>query len=159
MNVNHKGYFLVFVGHGDRDKGLDQGRLLLEHIDRGHQNIWKAASSHRRNQTLGSIHSWGGMLPPAYRVPLVKQLTVSTIPLDRKSVKGIDGNFYQIFPSSMTTDKGGKRGDFGVHLDKNHDGSLGCIVMNQRNFSEYQNTMTRLRAEGVNELPLIVGYS
>ncbi len=158
MNA-HMGYLLVFCAHYDRDKGLDYGRLILEHIDRGHQNIWKAVSSHRRGQGNESFHIWGGMLPPAYRCPLVTQLKVTTTPINLAHVRGVDGNFYPISPYEMKTDKGDKRGDYGIHLDKNHDGSLGCIVMNQKNFSDYQNTMTRLRAEGVNKLPLVVGYS
>ncbi|MGD1920402.1 MAG: hypothetical protein ACFCAD_16885 [Pleurocapsa sp.] len=114
---HHKGYHLGFVAHGDRDVGLDQGRLILEHIDRGHQNIWTAATSHRRNQKLDSIHKRGGMLPPAFRVPLVTQLTVSATPINLSHVRGVDGNFYQISPYEMVIDKGGKRSDFGIHLD------------------------------------------
>ncbi|MEM8779996.1 MAG: hypothetical protein AAGF26_14215 [Cyanobacteria bacterium P01_G01_bin.49] len=159
MTNKHQGYFLVFTSHFDRDRGLDQGRLILEHIDRGHQNIWKATSSHRRGQGKESFHNWGGMLPPAYRCPLVTQLRVNTTPINLAHVRGVDGNFYKISPYEMKTDKGGKRSDFGIHLDKNADGSLGCIVMSQKNFSDFQNTLTRLRSEGVSELPLVVGYS
>lgn len=158
MNSNQQ-YILVFSAHYDRDRGLDYGRLLLEHINLGHQNIWKAISSHRQGQGYQSFHNWGGLLPPAYRCPLVTQLKVATTPINLSHVKGVDGNFYRISPFAMTTDKGGKRSDFGIHLDKNNDGSLGCIVMNQKNFSDYQNTMTRIRNEGVTSIPLIVVYS
>jgi len=44
-------------------------------------------------------------------------------------------------------------------LDANVPGSLGCPVLNQDNFNDFENTMTRIRSEGVNSLPLIIGYS
>ena len=59
----------------------------------------------------------------------------------------------------MATTKGAKRGDLGIHLDANVPGSLGCIVMNQYNFTEFEQYMRNLLSKGVKALPLFVQYS
>lgn len=156
---DHKGYSLFFAAHFDRDKGIDNGRLLLEHIDRGNQAIWIALSSHANGQKIEGFHKRGGMIPPAYRVPKLAQWTVRTNPIDLSHVKGVSGNFYEISPFEVTTDKGGSRGDFGIHLDANVPGSLGCIVMSTKRFRDFENRMTALRQEGVTKLPLVIAYS
>lgn len=155
----HQGYFLVFSSHYDRDKGIDQGRLALEHIELGHQNIWKAWSSHVAGQKSWSMHRKGGYIPPAYRCPKVHQWKVDPYPIDLKQNKGVQGNFYKIEPFQVKTDRGAVRGDFGIHLDANAPGSLGCIVTDAERFRSFENTMTRLRKEQVSKLPLIVIYS
>ena len=157
--VRHNGYLLFFSAHFNREKGLDYGRLLLEHIDRGHQEIWIALSSHLTGQEKEGFHNKGGMLPPAYRVPRLHQWTVDTYPVDLTHVKGVSGSFYKITPYEVITDKNGYRGDFGIHLDANIPGSAGCIVMGTRRFRHFENTMTRLRREGVKQIPLVIAYS
>ena len=159
LTKGHSGYMLIFSAHFDRDKGIDCGRLLLEHIDRGHQEIWIALSSHLRGQQREGFHAKGGMLPPAYRVPRLHQWSVNTNPIDLSHIKGVSGNFYKISPYEVVTDKNGNRGDFGIHLDGNVPGSAGCIVMGATRFRHFENTMTRLREERVRKLPLIVAYS
>ena len=59
----------------------------------------------------------------------------------------------------MTTDKGTIRGDFGIHLDGNVPGSLGCIVMSQDRFDEFESKMGVLKGKGLDSLPLFVQYS
>jgi hypothetical protein len=72
---------------------------------------------------------------------------------------GVAGNFYKIDPHSVTTDKGGVRGDFGVHLDGNAPGSLGCIVMPADRFAQFEDEMKKLAAQNIVSLPLFVTYS
>lgn len=159
MKYQHRGYSLFFAAHFDRDKGIDQGRLLLEHIDKGHQQIWVALSSHARGQQREGFHQRGGMIPPAYRVPKLAQWKVQTSPTNLSHVKGVSGNFYKILPFKVTTDRNGERGDFGIHLDENVPGSLGCIVLSKKRFRDFENTMTRLREEKAIEIPLVIAYS
>lgn len=151
--------FLIFNSHFDRDKGLDQGRLSLCSLSGGTENIWVAASSYSTKQYAESFHSRGGYLPPEYRVPKLKNWTVHTIPIDLTHVQGVSGNFYRISPHEVKTDKGGVRSDFGIHLDANAPGSLGCIVMNQERFASFQTNMFALRNNDIFEIPLFVRYS
>ena len=153
------GYILFFAAHFNRDKGIDEGRLLLEHYHRGHQDIWKALSSHSKGQEREGFHQKGGMLPPAYRVPGLHQWKVKLAPYNLNHIKGVNGNFYKINPHEVVTDKGGHRGDFGIHLDGNVLGSFGCIVLSKYRFRSFENRMTALRQEGVSEIPLIIAYS
>ena len=152
-------YCLVFSAHFDRDKGIDIGRLLLHHLVTGHDCIWKAYSSHAKGQDAEAFHNRYAMIPPAYRVPKLTQWTVNTLPEDSSNVTGVGGNFYRISPYQVVTDKGGVRSAFGIHRDANVPGSAGCIVMSDDRFIDFENAMTRVRAQGIKQLPLIVVYS
>ena len=152
-------YFLIFNSHFDRNKGLDQGRLSLVSLYAGTLDIWLAASSYSTKQYPESFHERGGYLPSEYRVPGLKNWTVDTRPVDLTHVKGVAGNFYRIAPFEFKTDKGGKRSDFGIHLDANVPGSLGCIVMNEKRFADFEGAMTGLRNNDIFTVPLYVRYS
>ncbi len=157
--MNAAKYCLFFSQHGDRDKGLDYGRLQLIKFN-DFSEVWKATSSISSKQYLKSIHKRGGLIPQAYRCsPKFPHWTVKTKPLWLPKVKGVEGNFYKINPHFVTTDKGGQRGDFGIHLDANMPGSLGCIVMTSNRFKEFCKYMERVRKDGVKEIPLVVQYS
>ena len=152
-------YFLSFSAHFDRDKGLDQGRLCLRHPELGTQNIWIAATSTRLKQYPESFHERGGILPPEYRVPGLRNWQVLTDPIPMPNTPGVNGNFYKINPHEVKTDKGGTRGDFGIHWDGRSPGSLGCIVMTKDRFDDFENTIAKLRSLKVRQLPLFVTYS
>ncbi len=152
-------FFLIFNSHFDRDKGLDQGRLSLVSLYAGTLNIWLAASSYSTKQYPESFHELGGYLPPEYRVPGLSNWSVDTRPVDLTSVKGVAGNFYRILPFEVTTDKSGKRSDFGIHLDANVPGSMGCIVMSKNRFAHFETAMTTLRNNNIFKIPLYVRYS
>ena len=99
------------------------------------------------------------MLPPNYRVPGLAFYTVSTKPIPMPQTKGVRGNFYQILPFEIVTDKGGKRSDFGIHKDADAPGSLGCIVMSGDRFKQFENAMAKLNRQGLEKIPLEVYYS
>lgn len=149
-------YFLLFSLHHNRDRGLDQGRLRLCSLSKGSVKIWIATSSLSTKQYKESFHDWGGILPPEYRVPGLPNWRVRTNPIPLDHVKGVGGNFYQLLPFAVTTDRGGKRSDFGIHLDANTPGSLGCIVMTDWRFEEFETQMSKLSFSGINEIPLFV---
>jgi hypothetical protein len=151
--------FLLFTQHFDRDPGQDYGRLSINSFTKGTTHIWLATSSYATKQYAESFHERGGLLPPQYRVKQLTNYTVRTKPLNLSHHKGVKGNFYQIFPFSVQTDKGGQRSDFGIHLDANVEGSLGCIVMNAKRFQQFEQAMTKLRSVGIAEIPLFVQYS
>ena len=152
-------YFLTFSMGFDRDTGLDNGRLCLRHLEKGTMAVWTATSSTANKQDAESFHQKGGLIPPEYRVPGLKNWVVATKPIPMPNNPGVDGNFYKIDPHSVTTDKGGVRGDFGVHLDGNSPGSLGCIVMSKDRFNDFERRMNVIAAEGVKSVPLFVTYS
>ena len=154
-----KDYFLLFSSHFDRDKGLDWGRLSLNSLSYGTVDIWIATSSHATKQGAESFHYRGGLLPPQYRCPQLKNWFVETNPLPLPTTKGVEGNFYRICPFEVTTDRGGKRSDFGIHLDANNPGSMGCIVMDKLRFSNFELRMLRLKKTGLLAVPLFVQYS
>lgn len=151
-------FFLVFSQHFNRDKGLDFGRLTLNHLTEGTKKVWMATSSTANKQAAEDFHQKGGPIPPQYRCG-IKNWVVSTKPIPMPQVVGVSGNFYKIDPHLVTTDKGGKRGDFGVHLDANAPGSLGCIVMEKTRFADFEKVMKELASDGVSKIPLFVQYS
>jgi hypothetical protein len=149
-------YFLVFNQHFDRDKGLDYGRLSLNTLNPAKTiTVWTATSSIQAKQQPESFHQRGGVIPPQYRCG-IPCWTVDTKPIPMPKIKGVEGNFYKINPSSVTTDKGGVRGDFGIHLDANAPGSMGCIVLNPLNFTNFETIMKAVKADSI---PLFVFYS
>lgn len=152
-------YFLNFSLHFDRDRGLDQGRLCLRHLEKGTVVIWKATSSTNKKQYRESFHERGGLIPPEYRVPELKSWQVRTKPIDLSHNLGVKGNFYKIDPHEVKTDKGGVRSDFGIHKDANVPGSLGCIVLTTERFKLFEKEMSQLAKQGVDTLPLFVTYS
>lgn len=155
-------YFLIFSMQFDRDKGLDFGRLTLNSVSnskgRTHE-VWVATTSTSSKQGPEDFHQKGGLIPPQYRVPSLEAWSVELNPIPMPSVKGVEGNFYKINPHIVTTDKGGVRGDFGIHLDANSPGSLGCIVMDKNRFNDFEKEMKRLRGLGFSSIPLFVQYS
>lgn len=153
-------YTLVFSGHYDRDPGLDKYVLGLIHSDRGHINQWSCTSSHVNGQKRGQQHQKGGLIPPTYHCRHITNYLVDLAAVDLTHHAGVRGNFYRILPYEVVTLEGTKRGDFGIHLDANDPGSLGCIVLDWHNFKDFEKQMTSLRLhEQVKEIPLHCFYS
>ena len=71
-------YFLLFTQHFDRDNGLDYGRLSLNSLSGGTENIWIATSSNTAKQYPESFHVRGGLIPPQYRCKKLPNYTVMT---------------------------------------------------------------------------------
>lgn len=153
--------FLDFVMGLDTDGRLEDGRLVLRSVgsDGGRTlDIWTATSSLATRQKPEDFHQKGGPIPPEYRVPGLGAWSVETTPIFMPQVKGVEGNFYKINPYLVKTDKGGERGDFGVHLDANQPGSLGCIVMAKKTFDLFEAKMKGLKKSGLLILPLFITY-
>ena len=157
MTIND--YALFFSQHYDRDRGLDYGRLSLNSLGTGVVNIWKATSSVASKQYPESFHERGGIIPPCYRCKNLDKYIVDTKPIALPHIKGVGGNFYKINPHFVLTDKGGQRSDFGIHLDANVPGSMGCIVMTKNRFDEFEKEIEKLRSKGIQNIPLFVHLS
>lgn len=153
-------YVLVLSGHYDRDPGLDQYILALIDCRKGQINEWRCTSSHANGQQKGDQHKKGGLIPPVHHVPKLKRWEVDLDPIYMPKHKGVRGNFYRILPFTVTTSKGGVRGDFGIHLDANAPGSLGCPVMNQYNWDDFEETIDYIRTRNIfKTIPLFPLYS
>ena len=140
-------FCLVLSGHYDRDPGLDQYLLVLIDCLKGQVNEWRCTSSHTKGQQRGDQHKRGGLIPPVHHVSNLNKWEVDLEPIYLPRRKGIQGNFYRILPYSVVTLAGAARSDFGIHLDANVPGSLGCPVMNQVNWADFEETIARTRAE------------
>lgn len=152
-------FILFFNSHFDRDKDLDHGRLRLINLQTQETHIIKASSGYATKQYPECFHERGGMLPPAYRCKEVFTWKVGTKPIPMPNHRGVRGNFYPLTPFEVITDRGGRRSDFGIHLDANAPGSLGCIVTDAKRFALFEGWMQRCRDIGVEQVPLFVGYS
>lgn len=151
---------LVLSGHYDRDPGLDQYLLALLDQDQGQVNEWLVTSSHVNGQQRGDQYRRGGLIPPAHHVQNLDKWLVNLSPEDSSHVKGVEGNFYRILPYEVTTQQGTKRSALGIHRDANAPGSLGCIVMNDYNWNDFEATMAVVRRKyNLSFLPLFPLYS
>ena len=69
---------------------------------------------------------------------------------------GIAGNFYEILPSFVENG----RGLFGVHFDANVQGTAGCVgIKNAGAWAEFERRMAELVKAGIEQVPLMLGYS
>lgn len=153
-------YSLILSGHYDRDPGLDKYLLALIHNKRGHINQWSCTSSHINGQKRGQDQQKGGLLPPTYHCKDLPSYEVVLAPVDLTHQAGVRGNFYKITPHEVITKDGTKRGDFGIHLDANAPGSLGCIVMDWHNFKDFEHQILTIRSvEQISSVPLHCFYS
>lgn len=152
-------YVLFFSQHYNRSPGLEYGRLSLNTLGGGVISVWRATSSIASKQYPESFHERGGIIPPPYRCENLDKYSVQTNAIALPHVKGIEGNFYKINPHFVVTDKGGQRSDFGIHLDGNIPGSMGCIVMSKNRFDEFEREIGKINAQGIKNVPLFVHLS
>lgn len=158
-------FFLIFWMSYDKKPGLDSGFLSLCSIDQNSDGktikIWPATSSTASKQDSESMHKLGGLIPAEYQIAGNQRAwTVSTTPIAMPKTRGVEGNFYQIFPSRVVTIKGIERSNFGIHRDANVPGSMGCIVMDTAEFIKFEAEMKNLKdLHKISKLPLFVRYS
>ncbi|MEL7406329.1 MAG: hypothetical protein AAFN00_05125 [Cyanobacteria bacterium J06558_2] len=152
-------YILLLIGHYDRDPGLDPYLMVLLHQGE-HMNQWICTSSHVNGQQRGDQNQRGGLIPPVHHCNNLPRYIVNLKPEDSSKVKGVEGNFYRINPNVVTTKSGTERSYFGIHLDANVPGSLGCPVMDRRNFNDFEETMANIFQPGqVEKIPFFPYYS
>jgi hypothetical protein len=99
-----------------------------------------------------------GPIPDARFTPKNEPMFIVTDPIDSRGVKGINGNFYPILPETIQTFVR-TRSAFGLHADRNVEGTAGCIGI--RSDTEWRKLELRLREinkSGVKKIPLVVTY-
>lgn len=152
----YKVKFTFPLGHSD---SLIVGKLEFIKNDVVYNTV-QCTSSLPGRQYSGSWNRRGGLIPPT---SMVKNktgagLTVKTDPIFMPNVTGVSGNFYQIFPFEMETDRD-TRGDWGIHRDANTPGSMGCIVaVTQLGWQAVQREFRQLSGIGIRSVELVVIY-
>lgn len=151
-------YYLVYSGHWDRDRGLDYGRLTLNCLYKGNFKIWVATSSTANRQSYRKQFQKYGCIP-ANNVTRGKKYHIRTTPEDSRHIRGVEGNFYRVYPNVIHTVRNTTRSACGIHKDANTPGSLGCIVMSSDRFDDFENAIEILKNRGIERIPLQVQYS
>lgn len=123
-----------------------------------------ATSGLKNYQGIGSCNKKGkGGIPPCELVG-IKTYTVATKPIAMPKTKGVEGNFYQIFPFNVLVlqyEKKTARGDFGIHADMNIKGTSGCIgLLPGEHWQKFEELMKKISSAGEELVDLFVpmGY-
>jgi len=156
----HKQPFLVFSMHLDSTPALNRGRLFLYDFEKGHLGRWVATSGLGMWQNVGNwSKQGGGVCPGPYQCnPTFANYWMRVDPIDLSHVKGVGGNGYPMTPFSVKTVEGVTRSDLLVHRDANTPGSLGCIVLADAEFTDFEATIAR-ELVGHEKIKLWVQYS
>lgn len=100
-----------------------------------------------------------GSIPPCNLIS-IPFYNVDTTPIHMPKTRGIEGNFYRIFPFSnyVKTSHGVyTRGDFGIHQDVGVKGTAGCIgITKGLHWKLFEIEMQRLKLQGFNSVDLFV---
>lgn len=138
------------------------GKLILRAQDKNLK--FHATSGLLDFQGIGSCGlSNKGAIPPCKLVS-IPTYTVNTKPISMPKKRGIEGNFYQIFPYLNKVEVNGRmttRGDFGIHQDVGAKGTAGCIgITKGMHWHAYQLVMEGLSQDGFENINLFVpvGY-
>jgi hypothetical protein len=154
-----KNLFLIFSMPLDNTAELNRGRLVLYDYDRGHLGRWVATSGLGTWQKIGGwSKQGGGVIPAPYQCnPSFDNYWVKVAPTYLPHVKGVEGNGYEITPFEVTTKEGVKRSDLLIHRDANVPGSMGCIVMSDDEYAEFEQTIKK-ECVGIDKIKLWVQY-
>ncbi|MBD2771993.1 hypothetical protein [Iningainema tapete] len=150
---------LFFTMPLDETPALNKGRLFLIDETKGIVGRWVATSSTGDKQGVKDWNIRGGVIPATYELnqPL-SFYSVAVNPVNLKHVKGVEGNGYPITPFEVKTKDGGTRSDLLIHKDANIPGSMGCIVLPETEFADFEKEFKK-HAEGQNTVKLLVGYT
>jgi hypothetical protein len=152
---------LVFAMQLDRSWDLNKGRLTLIDTEGGILGRWVATSGLGAHQNVGGwSKQGGGVIPATYQCnPTFDNYWVDTKPLDRSSVKGIEGMAYPITPFEVRTKEGVTRSDLMVHLDANVPGSMGCVaIVGKDEYEDFCKVFER-ECSDVDKVKLFVIYT
>lgn len=151
--------FLFFTMQLDETPQINRGRLFLCDYEQGFVGRWVATSSTGAKQGVKDWNIRGGVLPPTYELKnSLSFYTVATNPIDLRHVQGVEGNGYAITPFAVTTKDGGDRSDLLIHRDANVPGSMGCIVLGDGEFADFEKVFKQ-QCSHFDSVKLLVGYT
>jgi len=127
----------------DSTPQLNRGRLFLYDFEKGHLGRWVATSGLGMCQKVGDWSKQrGGVAPAPYQCnPTFPNYWVDVSPVDLRHVKGVEGNGYPMTPFAVKTKEGVTRSDLLIHRDANTPSSLGCIVLPDGEFKDFEQTV------------------
>lgn len=152
--------FLMFSMELDSTPELNRGRLSLLDWNTGFLGRWVATSGLGVYQKIGGwSKQGGGVMPATYQCnPAFDNYWVDVKSVDRSEVRGIEGNAFVVTPYSVTTKEGTNRSDLMIHRDANVPGSLGCIVLPDSEFKDFEEKFPVI-CKGHNKVKLWVQYN
>ena len=144
----------------DNTPAMNYGRLVLLHEFKGVIGRWIATSGLGAWQKFGGWSKQGsGTIPPTYQLKShLPYYSVKVAPTDLSHVKGVEGDGYEIAPFAVTTKDGVQRSDLLIHRDANVPGSMGCIVLPDKEWEDYVGVFTAV-TKGCDAIPLTVIYT
>lgn len=151
--------FLIFSMQLDNTPELNRGRLMLYDYNRGHLGRWVATSGLGMYQKIGGwSKQGGGVIPATYHCnPTFANYWVQTKPTYLPDTKGVEGNGYEIKPFAVRTKEGVERSDLLIHRDANVPGSMGCIVLADEEFEDFEKVFETATV-GIDKVKLWIQY-
>lgn len=151
--------FLVFSMPLDDTPALNRGRLVLWDFERGHLGRWVATSGLGQWQKIGGwCKQGGGVIPATYQCnPTFSNYWVKTDSVNLSHVKGVEGSGFAITPFEVQTKNGPERSDLLIHRDANIPGSMGCIVLPDAEYYDFEQQFPIL-CGGHTQVKLFVQY-
>jgi hypothetical protein len=151
-----------FYKVGDQGNSFKFGKLYLRTKDK-YLKFHATSGLPNYQQLINCGQRGRGGIPPCEMVNILTY-TVSTKPIPMPKLRGVEGNFYQIFPhlNQVKTSSGVyTRGDFGIHQDAGILGTAGCIgITKGMHWKAFQMEMQSLVTQGFEKINLFVpvGY-
>lgn len=156
-----KNPLLMFCMELDNTPALNHGRLFLLDLDTGFIGRWVATSGLGQWQDQGHWSKQrGGVIPPNYKLKSVPFYKAATKPV-RQNLSGLETNTYLIEPIAVQTIDGVQRSELLIHKSRYAlplSGSLGCIVLPEGEFSDFEKTYQR-ECGHLDRVKLLVGYT
>lgn len=146
----------------DREHNFKFGKLYLRTKDK-YLKFHATSGLHGYQRLIDCGKRGRGGIPPCELVS-IPTYTVSTKPIPMPKLRGVEGNFYQIFPhlNQVQTSHGVyTRGDFGIHQDVGVKGTAGCIGITKGiHWQAFQMEMQELTVQGISSMNLFIpmGY-
>lgn len=138
------------------------GRLYLQ-TDKKHLKF-QATSGLQNYQKQSDCWRRGLAGIPPCELVSISTYSVDTSPSPMLKTKGIEGNFYRVYPFSNNVKMSHgvyARGDFGIHQDAGIKGTAGCIGITKGvHWQVFQIEMQALVVQGISSIKLFVptGY-
>lgn len=146
----------------DREHNFKFGKLYLRTKDK-YLKFHATSGLHGYQRLVDCGKRGRGGIPPCELVAILSY-TVSTKPIPMPKTRGVEGNFYQIFPhlNQVQTSYGVyTRGDFGIHQDAGIKGTAGCVgITKGMHWKAFEMEMQGLVTQGIEKINLFVpmGY-
>ena len=154
---------LQFTMQLDNTPALNMGRLFLVDPDkRGIVGRWVATSGLGNYQNVnGWSRQGGGVIPPTYQLSSDVDFYMVSTKAVWQDLSGLQTNTYRISPELVTTKDGTQRSELLIHhsrFSRPMSGSLGCIVLPEDEFSDFEKTY-KDECGHLSQVKLLVGYT